>query len=278
MSCTKITRSSNVTTVYEVTCDRKNSAPSIDGNRPVSIEYRIVTPQHRDRPPPVDPPFPLVFLAISASISADLRPPPRSHSCPTTRSFASGPKFVLAPACPPRRLRFRCDPRNHVAHATPPAASKSIVLLVFDFDSVVLHLRARTHRQHDSSTISSSGWASPPLWAGSYRSTPLQRHARAPTTLHSARNTSVPSYFAFFSLLESAFHYCLHVLYRISELQFALPECESPKTKALRRSPQILREPNAGLVSLTMTCLGYLVFGIAASGTDATAFNLLHCR
>ncbi len=39
MSCTKITRSSNVTTVYEVTFARKNSLPSSEGRRPVSIDY-----------------------------------------------------------------------------------------------------------------------------------------------------------------------------------------------------------------------------------------------
>ncbi len=41
MSCTKITRSSNATTVYEVTFARKNSRPNSDGSLPVSIEYRM---------------------------------------------------------------------------------------------------------------------------------------------------------------------------------------------------------------------------------------------
>ncbi len=39
MSCTKITRSSNVTTVYDVTFARKNSLPNSEGSLPVSIEY-----------------------------------------------------------------------------------------------------------------------------------------------------------------------------------------------------------------------------------------------
>jgi hypothetical protein len=45
---------------------------------------------------------------------------------------------------------------------------------------------------------------------------------------------------------------------RIAEAESRKPKAGSKK-KALRRSRQ-LREPNAGLVFLTMTCLGYLVF------------------
>src|SRR4051795_4524719 len=81
MSCTKITRSSNVTTVYDVTCVRKNSRPNSDGSLPVSIEYRIyrrsiVTPPAPSHPPPPTP-----------------RPPP---SPPRRRSSP--------PPLPPRRV------------------------------------------------------------------------------------------------------------------------------------------------------------------------------
>jgi hypothetical protein len=66
----------------------------------------------------------------------------------------------------------------------------------------------------------------------------------------------------------AVFFFCLHSLplhrlqaANLSSDCFAEARRRQPKQKALRRPPLQKRKPNAGLVSLTMTCLSYLLVG-----------------
>jgi len=164
MSCTKITRSSNVTTIYAVTFARKNSRPQ--QRRQPSRLNRIphIPPQHLHGPLSINPPLPLFLPRIQALQSSELiQPGPNvailfilttlptrvphfwpvlpevgvltltslvflcvlcGESVLTLTSLHQTPTPNPPKPRTPRLLRRGGNPIGHPAHATPPAAAK----------------------------------------------------------------------------------------------------------------------------------------------------------